>query len=96
MDFERKTFRYGGLADSGVPYENRVILAAPAKYLERPQDFLIPPDKRIDQPLGGLFYQVDRKALQGAGLAVRLVLGRGSRLKFLSSGSETLEMPCEM
>src|SRR5208337_875686 len=80
MDFERKTLRYGGFAHPRVPHENGVILAAPAKYLERPQNFLITADKRIDQTLGGLFDQVYGKALEGAGFAVRLVLGRGRRL----------------
>ena len=41
MDFERKTLRYGGFTHPGVPHENGVILAAPAKYLERSQNFLV-------------------------------------------------------
>ena len=81
MDFERKTLRYGGFTHPGVPHEDGVVLAAPAKYLERSQNFLITPDKRIDQTLGGLFDQVYGKALEEAGLAVRLVLGRGKLLK---------------
>ena len=75
-DLARQALGDGGLADTGVADQQRVILRAPAKDLDAALHLGRAADQRVDLTLLGLFVEVDAVGFQGlaAGLDGGLVL----------------------
>ena len=83
----REPFRDRGLADAGVPNEDRIVLAPPAEDLHRPVQFVDPADERIELAVPGARGEVggvgsQRIALGGAAALTlpRFRIGRTGRL----------------
>ena len=66
-DFARQAFSDRGLADAGVADIERVVLGPAAKHLDRPLDFLVAPDQRIDAAILGLLVEIDAIRLKRVG-----------------------------
>ncbi len=58
-DLAREAFGDGRLADAGVADEQGIVLLAAAQHLDGAQNFLLPPDQRIDAAVLGLLVEVD-------------------------------------
>ncbi len=67
MDRERQALDNRGLAHAGLTHEDRVVLAPAQQHVDRALEFVLASDQRVDQPLGGLFVEIDRVALQRLG-----------------------------
>ena len=63
----------GGLADTGLAHQQRVVLAPAAQDLDDALDLVLAPDQRIDLAVLGQLVQVLRELLQGRALFALLV-----------------------
>ena len=76
-DAQRKTFGDGGLADTGLADQHRIVLGAAGEHLDGAADFLVAADDRIELAVARRLGQVARVFLQRvvAGLRRRGVGG---------------------
>ena len=65
-DLACQTLGDGGLADPGIPHQQRVVLATAAKHLNATFDFLFPSDQRINVAFARFGVQVDTVFLKRA------------------------------
>src|SRR5207302_699107 len=90
----RQAFGDRGLADAGVADEQRIVLLAPAQYLDGAVDLGLAADQRIDLAVARLLVEVDAIGLERialflvvvARLGVGLVLGAAHRPRFGEPG----------
>ena len=72
-DLAGKAFGDGGLADTRVAHEQRIVLLATAQDLDGPAHLGLTPDQRIDLALASLLVEVD--AIEIERIALALLLG---------------------
>ena len=80
----------GGLPDSRLADEDRVVLGAPRQHLDHATDLLVAPDHRVELLTAGQFGQVPSVLLEG--VERRLGVGRGDTLCSTDRG-QRLEQP---
>src|SRR5215475_15415837 len=93
-DTARKTFRNRGLADARIADEERIVLLAPAQYLNGAVDLRLATDQRIDPALARLLVEVDAVIIQRiallfgffAGLLLGFFVDAASRARFGQPG----------
>ena len=68
----RQTFDDGGLADSGLADQHRVVLRTSLQHLDGPADFVIAANDRIELPLLGALGEVDCEFLEGSAVLFRI------------------------
>lgn len=71
-------FDHGGLADAGLPDEDRVVLRTAGQHLYDAADLLVPADDRVELALAGRRREVRTELLQGLVLALRVRCGHPS------------------
>ena len=76
-DAPRQTLGEGGLADTGVADEQRVVLVAAAEDLDGALDLLLAADERVDAALEGLLVEVDAIGLERLVVLLHHLLGLG-------------------
>ena len=64
-DAQGKTFGDGRLADARLTDEDRIVLGPARKHLDRPADFLVAANHRIELAVAGILGQVARIFLEG-------------------------------
>ena len=74
-DALRQTLDDGGLADTGLADEDRVVLGAPGQHLDDPTDLGVAADDRVDRALARTCRQVDAVLLQRLEAALRVGAG---------------------
>ena len=72
-DLARQTFGNGGLANARIAYQQRIVLAAPAKHLDATLNLRIATDQRINVTVSGL--RVEVHAIFGEGRFLLFALG---------------------
>ncbi len=86
-DLAREAFGDGGLADAGIADEQRIVLLAAAKDLDRALDLALAPDQRIDAAGLRLFVQIHAIGFECLGalldglFAVLVLVGAFHRLR---------------
>src|SRR5581483_6920357 len=65
----------GGLADSRLADEHRIVLGAPLQHLDGAADLIVAADDRIELARGGARRQVDRVLLQSLAAFLRIGVG---------------------
>src|SRR6202041_2171923 len=72
-----EAFRNRGLADAGFADEQRIVLLPAAQYLDRPVDFGVASDHRIDLAVAGLLVEVDAIGLERLTLLLGILVALG-------------------
>src|SRR5690606_19594039 len=79
----------GGLTDTGLTDEDRVVLGAPGEHLHNPLDFLLPTNDGIELALTGRLGEVPPELIQNQrGGWRRLASARGGRFLALVTGEQ--------
>ncbi len=65
----------GGLADTRLADQHRVVLGAPRQHLHHPADLVVTADHRVELALAGLRGEVTAEALQCLELRLRVLVG---------------------
>ncbi len=83
-DLLRQAFDHGGLSDTGVAHQDRVVLGAPRQDLHDPFDLLVATDDRVELAFAGGLGQVAAELVQHQGRGRCRLGGRAGGLRLLA------------